>query len=78
MGCVSVRPVKFSSLAGIALSSWIRGTLERTDQGPPENLEDWRHKGQVSGSEGIVRVVSREELSFNCEKTWILAEQCSN
>lgn len=31
MGCVIVRPVKFSSSAGISLSSWTRGTSERAD-----------------------------------------------
>lgn len=43
--------MKFSSLAGISLSSWIRD-VGRTNPRSAGDLEDW-NTGQVSGNEGM-------------------------
>lgn len=69
MGCVSVRPVKFSSSAGISLSSWTPGTLARAGLRVAEELRRLESEGKVSGSGGVERVGSWEKHSFNCEKT---------
>lgn len=77
MGCVSVRPVKFSSSAGISLSSWIQGHCREQTQGWPKNLEDWRQKGKVSDSEGIGRGAHGKGTSLIVRKLEFYAEQGS-
>lgn len=71
MGCVSVRPVKFSSSAGISLSSWIR---DPADGRPKGGWRIWRLKTEGpslrlwKNREGG----SWEKHSFNSEKTRVL------
>lgn len=69
MGCVSVRPVKFSWDISVVVG--LR-TLERVDHGELQSAEELGRletEGRVSGSEGVRSVGSCEKHSFDCEKT---------
>lgn len=72
MGCVSVRPVKFSSSAGISLSSWI-DPAELVQ--PAKELGGLETKVSAWGHRRGWECRVMEELSSGWEEAWVACQQ---